>query len=168
MQSLKRIVEDLPPKGVSIFLMIVGLLLGSVFSFGNLYWSKTISRDEAVSVTAEFASYKVHYRKGQSRNVVIYFSDYKLLDIDTYCATDEVIDNVASLTPGAKVEMLVHPNSDIILEMKTKDKSILTFNDSMTKLKHGRTGYLFISGFMYLCFGYGLFSLLHGIIHDKS
>ena len=38
----------------SLILAIVGLVLGTVFSFGMWYWDEMVDRDEAVSSTANF------------------------------------------------------------------------------------------------------------------
>ena len=168
MRFLSKITDDLPPKSFSIFLLIFGMVIGTVFTFGNLYWNNTVSREDALHVTAHFASYKVHTRRGNSQDVIIRFSDHKQLDIDTYCTTDEVIDMIDSLESGTELEMYVHSNSDTILEMRTGDKYILRFNDSMGRLKGGKIGYLFIGGFSYLVFLYGLFSLIYPKFQGKK
>ncbi|MBQ6539677.1 MAG: hypothetical protein IJL71_01445 [Oscillospiraceae bacterium] len=126
-----------------------------------MYWFKTVSRDEALTVTAEYESYKVHYSRGHSQYVLIRFKNHEQLDFDKYCATDDVIDMVDSILPGNEVNMLVHPNSDTILEMEANGGYILRFEESMKRLKSGRTGYYFVGGFMYLLFIYGLFSLIY-------
>ena len=38
----------------AILFLIVGLILGTVFTFGQQYWKAPIQRDEAISVQAEY------------------------------------------------------------------------------------------------------------------
>ena len=45
-------------KGEAIFLLVAGLIIGTVFTFGVRYWNVPITEDEAQLVTATFSSYK--------------------------------------------------------------------------------------------------------------
>ena len=46
------------PFGLAIFLLIAGLLLGCVFTFGMQYWNANVIREECTVIDTEFVSYK--------------------------------------------------------------------------------------------------------------
>ena len=54
------------PKGCAIFLMIAGIFLGSVFLYGAYTSKVRITRDDAVSVTAEYVSCRKIYKIGRA------------------------------------------------------------------------------------------------------
>ena len=39
------------------FLLIAGLFLGTVFTFGMQYWNAPVARDDAIPATVVFSSY---------------------------------------------------------------------------------------------------------------
>lgn len=51
-------------KGEAWFLLIAGLIMGTVFSFGMQYWNAPIAREEAIHTTAVFSSYKEQLNRG--------------------------------------------------------------------------------------------------------
>jgi predicted negative regulator of RcsB-dependent stress response len=42
--------KDPMPFWMAIALLVVGILLGSVFSFGMQYWNKEVTREECVKI----------------------------------------------------------------------------------------------------------------------
>ena len=50
--------RDPMPFGLAIFLLIAGLLLGSVFTFGMQHWNAEVTREECTLIDTEFVSYQ--------------------------------------------------------------------------------------------------------------
>ena len=46
------------PLGLAIFLLIAGLFLGSVFTFGMQYWNSEVTPEECTVIDTEFVSYE--------------------------------------------------------------------------------------------------------------
>ena len=153
--------NDPMPTGVAVFLIVAGLILGSVFVFGMQYWNADIEREDAVLVSAEFESYRFD-RSGRGGNISeirINLKGHPSFSIDGVCASTDVILEVKKLPKGAVLNMLVHPNSDTIWELKQGAKTILSFEEAREKLEKETIGFAFLGGFMYFCAAYGFGSL---------
>lgn len=147
-------------KSVALLLIIVGTFLGSVFIFGMNYWNAPIEREDAISFDATFLSYEesLNLREG-TRGIDVYFSDYNQLYIDGTCVNDELRGKMEQLSPDTKVSLLVHPNSDTILDMHVNGNNILTFDEVQSKLSGENKGFFVLGLFMYFCALYALCSL---------
>ena len=55
--DLKKM-RDPIPLGLAVFLLIAGLFLGSVFTFGMQYWNSEVTREECTLIDTQFVSYK--------------------------------------------------------------------------------------------------------------
>ncbi len=49
--------KDPMPLGLAIGLLIVGILLGSVFTFGMQYWNAEVTRESCIFIETQFISY---------------------------------------------------------------------------------------------------------------
>ena len=157
----KRRIKDEMPVSVAIFFIVTGLIIGTVFIFGNQYWGKSIEREEAISVSAIFDEYKLCYGKyGSISEIKISFADRDFLNVDGMCVSDDVLDGIKALPEGARVDMLVHPNSSTIWELKHGDKTILSFEESQKDIKNENIGFGVLGIFMYFCVALGLGSLV--------
>lgn len=151
--------NESPGKGEAIFLLIAGLILGTVFTFGMRYWNAPVTREEAVQKTATFFSYEKQYRKGRIRGIEVRFADCEQLEIDRTCITEEMLDKLDNLKTGTVVAMLVHPNSDTILELNTEKMQVLNFEDSVKRLTSEVTGFTCLGIFCYIMAVLGLLGL---------
>ena len=69
-------------------------------------------------------------------------------------------DEIKALPQGAKLDMLVHPNSDTVWELKHGDKTLLSFEESQKDIKSENIGFIVLGIFMYFCAAIGIGSLL--------
>lgn len=152
------------PVAIAIMLIVVGVIMGTIFVFGTKYWGKEIQRKDAVAVSAEYESYKLNYgfmRKRRELNqIVLNFNGYNTLYIDGACASEEVLEEIKTLSKGAKLDMLVHPNSDTVWELKHHGNTILSFENAKKNITMENKGFIFLGMFMYFCALYGFVSLL--------
>ena len=150
------------PVGIAIFFVAVGLILGTVFIFGNRYWAKPIQKSDAIQMSARYEGYEIHrnWRTHNIGEIKIILSDESAVYIDGACVSDEVEAGIEALPEGATVTMLVHPNSDTVWELKYGGKTILPFEESQKDIKNENIGFAFLGAFAYLCAAYGLGSLL--------
>jgi hypothetical protein len=146
--------------GEAIFLLIAGLILGTVFTFGMKYWNTPIAQEEAQQVTATFSSYKTSTTRGHVKQIILRFDDQEQLYIAGVSIDDGLLDAIRKLTAGTVVEMLVHPNSNTILEMEVGTERLLKFQDSIDKLSSEATGFMYLGIFCYAFAAAGSFHLI--------
>lgn len=153
------------PRGVAWILLIVGLLMGTVCTVDLAYWSVPIEASEARQVTATFESYTMP----NSKDATVYFSDREPLTIDELCTSDRVESRLRALTEGAKVQLLLHPNSDTILAMQSEEGlTVLDFDDAQEALRSGNKGWLVFAIVMHTLAVWGLCGLIADIVRNRK
>ena len=149
--------------GTAVMLLVVGLILGSIFVFGSQYWGEPIQREDAIEISAIYEAYEINpgkIRKHHIKQIEISIADHSSVYIDGACVSEDVKDGIKELPEGAKLNMLVHPNSDTVWELKHGDKTILSFEESQKDIKSENIGFIVLGVFMYFCAAIGLGSLL--------
>lgn len=147
-------------KAETLFLLITGLIMGTVFTFGVRYWNAPIVYDEAQQVSAIFSSFKERKRHGRIQEIILQFDDHEQLYIDGACVDDELCDAIGTIDTGANIEMKVHPNSNTILEMKVGADEFLAFQDSVQKLSSETSGFFVAGVFCYIAAIVGAYQLI--------
>ena len=149
--------------GTAVMLLVVGLILGSIFVFGSQYWGEPIQREDAIEISATYEAYEINpgkIRKHHIKQIEISIADHSSVYIDGACVSEDVKDGIKELPEGAKLNMLVHPNSDTVWELKHGDKTILSFEESQKDIKDENIGFIILGIFMYFCAVIGFGSLL--------
>ena len=165
----KHKIKDPLPIGVAIFFIIAGLIMGTVFTIGMQYWGSPIEREDAINVSATYESYRIHYGRHSSiSEIKIILDEQDSLCIDGACVSEEVLNGIEALPKGTKVDVLVHPNSDTIWELKHGDKTILSFEESQKDIKGENIGFGIFGMLMYACTVFGGGSLLMRWIRAKK
>ena len=135
----------------AIILLITGLIMGTVFVYGSLYWDAPIEREDAVELTATFDAFRiVKGRRHSTKEIRISFSDYDTLYIDGACASKEVVDGIRALIKGKAVTILKHPNSNKIWELWQEDRCVLSLETAQYRMKNERTAFIVLGLFMYM------------------
>ena len=123
-------------KGEALLLVIIGLFLGTVFTFGNQYWNADVKQSDAIKKEAIFDSYKETFGKRHStKGIYVYFFDCDQLYIDATCVNEKVRADLNNIESGTGVTLVIHPNSDTILDMRIGEYVILEFDNTMDKIK---------------------------------
>ena len=139
------------PKAAAWFLVIVGILLGTVFTLGMHYWESSVSKEEALYTEAIFESYDIIYGRHHTlKEIKVDFQDRQSLFIDGSCCSQAVLDKMAALKSGTVLCMYVHPNSSTLLEIQNGNNSILLFDDAIEILSSEVSVFLLLGIFMYL------------------
>lgn len=153
------------PLHYAIGLLVVGFILGSVFSFGLKYWNDTTPRESCRLVETKFLSYDTinHARKPMHiTEIAIDCINRERYFIDGVSVNPELLQTLSELSEQEKITLLIHPNSNTIVEFSYEGGNILSFNETITKLNAEASGFLFLGFFMYLC---SLLGLYHTILH---
>lgn len=121
-------------RGEAWFLLITGLIMGTVFTFGMQYWNAPITQEEAIHTTAIYESYATQRERGRVKEIILRFEDHEQLYIDGVCISDELLDSIDNLAPSTELSMIVHPNSNTIMELHADNQMLLEFQNTSEKL----------------------------------
>lgn len=161
--KLTRLLKKLPSLGQAIFLLVAGLILGTVFTVLMDYTQGPITTEEARPVSAVMedvrASYGRRIRRNFLREILIRFEDYEQLGIDHPVANQAMLDKLLSVTPGTTFNMLVHPNSATILALSIDSEEIVSFDDAIAKLSGENRAFFWMGICLYAAAALGLFTL---------
>lgn len=128
-------------EGEKIVDAILGLVLGTIFIFGVGYWTGPVTRAEARNITATFSSFQESRKRGDVEEITLRFDDHEQLYIDGTCITEALCEEIEALAPHTVVRLLVHPNSNTVLEMTVGETTLLNLEESVEKLSSETSGF---------------------------
>lgn len=161
--------------GEAVALIILGLFLGTIFTFGMHYWNQPVTREDAVYVDATFSGFKeqpghqirwrignrtIKTRRGSNAPIILEFSDHEDLTIDGCCVNDALFAQLQAIQSGATISCIVHPNSDTVLEVVADNMLLISFDDAVVLLSSEQRGFFVLGIIMYIGALYGLLNLL--------
>ena len=155
----KEKIADIP-LWMCIVFIVLGGVLGSIFTYNCLYINQIIDREEAIVATGRFDSYEFSYGKGGAVSEVrIDFIDRGELYIDTAYHV-EMDEKLEVLEKGEQLNMLLHPNSEAIWELTTEKSVILSFDDAKSRTQFENGFFMFLVGLCLICISLGVIALL--------
>ena len=147
--------------GEAWFLLIVGLFVGTIFTFGMQFWNAPIAEQDAITDTAIFDSDEIrHGRSGSTKEIIVRFEDRDQLYIDGVCVTDALINQLKAIQQDDEVMLTIHPNSNTILELQYGNLTLLEFDQTTKKLTNEATGFTGLGILCYLAAFAGLLRIL--------
>ena len=159
------------PFGLAIFLLIAGLLLGSVFTFGMQYWNSEVTREECTLIDTQFVSYseiRQLKRSMEIKEIAVDCANGERYFIDGVSVNTDLQNSLSKLTRQQEIHLLIHPNSNTIVEISTENGTILAFDETIRKLGGEATGFLFLGLFMYFSSLVGLYYAAFHIIKKRK
>jgi hypothetical protein len=159
------------PLKLAVFMLVIGILLGSVFAFGMQYWNKKVSRDDCTVVETQFLSYyetRRLKRPMKIREIAIDCVDGSRYFIDGVSINDELLNQLPLLSQNDNITLLIHPNSSTIVEFLSDQTVLFNFDETISKLDGESSGFLFLGLFMYFCALVGLYYTVYHIILRKA
>ena len=141
-------------------MLIAGLFRGTIFTFGMRCWHAPISREDCAQVETEFVSYRERIRRGNTQLIYIDCANGQRYEIDSACISQIVLDGVANLRPQEPITLLIHPNSDTVMERSCKSGTLLTFADSAQRLAGNTRLFTVLGILMYAAALGGLHTLI--------
>lgn len=159
------------PLGLAIFLLIAGLFLGSVFTFGTQYWNSEVTPEECTVIDTEFVSYEERHgvkRPMEIKEIAVDCANGERYFIDGVSINTDLKNSLSMLSQQQEIHLLIHPNSNTIVELSTGNGTILTFDETIRKLGGEATGFLFLGLFMYLCSLVGIYYIAFHILKKKK
>ena len=155
----KEKIADIP-LWMCIVFIVLGGVLGSIFTYSCLYLNQIIDREEAIVATGRFDSYEFSYGKGGAVSEVrIDFIDRGELYIDTAYHV-EMDEKLEALEKGEQLNMLLHPNSEAVWELTTEKSVILSFDDAKSITQVETTIFMIVLvAFCIVCISMGVIAL---------
>lgn len=146
---------------VAIFMLIAGLLLGTVFTVGEQFWNKDIERNDCIRLQTQFESYACN---NNYEHINIKCKDGNTYGLNNAGWNSEVVEQLDKIEPGQTIILLLHPNSHEILEFQTSSGDILKFSKAINSINFDRKGFFILGIIAYVG---GLYGLYYVIIHIK-
>ena len=145
----------LESKKGSVIVGIIAIVFGLFFALTQSV-NKPIPRTEAVSYSGEFEKYEreENYKE-------IFFLDGSSYPVYPHTETQEFADTMSSLPKGTKLYILVNPNNDYVVEIKTESRELLNFEESQAAIDAYDNGYIGIG--IFVCFA-GVFLIVYGFV----
>lgn len=144
----------------AIFLLIGGLIMGSIFVFGMRAWSAPIQRDACVVVDTEFASCRKFMDHSRIKEIRIDCTNGSRFFVGNECLNDELIEALDRLEPGDRLRILTRPNSNTILELTAGDTVLMELDTTLQKQDAKASGFAVLGAVMYLFAAVGAVNLL--------
>ena len=162
--KLTRRLKKLPSLGQAIFLLVAGLLMGTVFTVLMHHTQGPVTMEEARPVSAVMedvrGSYGRRNRRNALREILIRFEDHAQLGIDYPVANQAMLDQLLSVAPGTTFDMLVHPNSSTILALSIDGEEIINFDNAMAKLRGETTAFFWMGVGLYILAAFGAYVVI--------
>lgn len=159
------------PFGLAIFLLIAGLLLGTVFTFGMQYWNSEVAREDCTLIDTQFVAYKEIRRPKRPmeiQKIAVDCADGERYFVDGVSVNTDLQNTLSKLSRQQGIRLLIHPNSKTIVELSTENGTILTFDETIRKMGGEATGFLFLGLFMYFCSLVGLYYTTFHVIKKRK
>jgi len=156
---------------LAVFMLTVGILLGSIFTFGMQYWNKNIPREDCTVVKTQFLSYDEIRQPKRSmtiKEIAIDCVDGNRYFIDGVSINEKLQNKLSSLSKNDDITLLIHPNSNTIVEFSKDQTVLLNFEETISKLDIESSEFFFLGIFMYFCALVGLYYAMYHIIRRKT
>lgn len=121
---------------------ILGILLG-IFFIVSQNANKPIAREAAISYSGNFDYYDTAWENYRE----IHFEDGSVYDIYPHTESDKFRKKMKSLEKGTKLYILINPNNDYIVEVRTDTEELLNFELSQQEIDAYDNGYIAIGIF---------------------
>lgn len=125
-------------KSAILFIAIAGIIFGFIFIFSQNA-NTPITRSEAVSYSGEFEEYEVRHNYK-----TIHFKDGSSYEVYPHTETQEFQNMMKSLEKGTKLYIIVNPNNDYVVEIRTGTKELLNFEESQKDIDSYDNGYIVV------------------------
>ncbi len=147
----RKRLKPLPPWDEALALLILGSLLGLLFTAGMGWWQAPVAREDALPVTAVLEQADGTYQRQRLQQIRLTFRDHEPLFIDSATASRPLLQRLSDLPPGTVCAMLVHPNSDsTILHLEAYGEVIVDFDEAARELSVEQYGFSLLGVFCFV------------------
>lgn len=141
---------------VAILIMAFLAIPMGIFFIVSQSANKPIAREEAIAYSGAFDYYDTAWENYRE----IYFEDGSYYNIYPHTESREFREKMESLEKGTTLYILVNPNNDYVVEVKTETEELLNFESSQQEIDSYDNGYIAIG--VFACFA-GVFLIAYAI-----
>ena len=161
-----------PTFAQALLLLVIGAIMGTVFTFGMQHWNKTVTREECTYVETCFLdSWEIYgaNRPHTLNEILVDCSNGERYSIDSVCAKETIQNMLKEMKGGTEIQLLIHPNTDNIMEFKVGETVLLDFDYASEQLTDEGTGFFWLGIVLYafalIGLGYTIWYLTFGKEH---
>lgn len=136
--------------GQSVILLVAGIIMGCIFTFGVQYWNREVTKESCTTVKTQFLDYHIIKNRSGIREIAIDCSDSNRYFIDGVLISDEVKNDLSQLQYNDEIILLLHPNSASVVEFSIRNATLINFDEAIDNLGNEATAFLYLGVFMYL------------------
>ncbi len=137
---------------ISVVALLVGVLIATL---PNIYIP--VSKEECIVYTGEYESFE----KDDDDTFFIYFKNGDEQWIDYSCYSSKLYSEIVALEKGTKLEILLHPDSEYVVELVCDGEEILNLNFAQEAMYEDAS---YTAWLGYLVIAAGTFLLIYAII----
>ena len=149
-------------KGALILLICASVFIATVF-VSKLSNNRVIPAEEANTLTVTYSGCDPSYGRGSTRYIDLEFTDHEELTIPGICSNKALVEQLESIPEGTKLNLLVHPKSEDVLQIENNGEILLEFDDAQSRIWKDAVGFAVLGVLVYFCAGF----LLVGMISKK-
>ncbi len=142
-----------------VIMAVVGLCIGINFIISKSV-NKPITREEAIAYSGAFDHYDTAWKNYRD----LYFEDGSVYYVYPHTESMEFQNKMKSLEKGTMLHILVNPNTDNIIEIKTDTEELMNFEISQQEIYGYYTGYLVLG--IFVCVG-SVYLIWYAIVSHK-
>ena len=139
---------------------VLAICFGLFFSWVSTAGNTPIAREAALGYSGEFQCYET----GKNHRAIA-FADGTSYDLYPHTQTAQFEDAMDALPVGTRLWILVNPNNDCVVEVKTESRELLNFVESQEAIDSYDDWYVVIG--MSVCIG-GILIILYGLLKARD
>ena len=148
--------DDTITLGQSLVLLVLGLLMGTVFTFGVQYWNETVTKEACRYIENHYLDYQEIKQRSRINQIAIDCADGERYFIDQVSINTRLREDLAELEKNDNITMLIHPKGGNIVELTHYGAELLNFEESMENLDKDAKTFSYLGLFMFLVSFLGL------------
>ena len=137
-------------KKAAWYVIIGGIIIGTVFCFGMPYWQANVDMYETNAVRGYFDGYDVNYTNKNIKNIRVRLTNQESYKIDSSCTNESLLENLQKIKPGTQIDILLHPRSNYVMQLSTSDIELMSFETSRKQMVEEAKGFVGLGAFMYV------------------
>ena len=119
-------------------------------------------------MNTEFVSFRERTRRGSIQLIYIDCANGQRYELDGACISQPVLEGVENLQPQEPITLLIHPNSDVILEFSSTSGTLMAFDDAAQRVAGDTLLFTVLGILMYAAALGGLYNLIRQWKRQRS
>ena len=149
----RSLLAKLPPTGILIFLLIVGLGIGAL-SISAPWTSRPVAYEDTIPLSATLERVEGDYQYQRKRGwklyeIYLYFTDHFRLYISSNVASESLLNKLEAYPTGTVFDMRVKPESNAVMSLAAEGVDVLSYETACRAI-HLDNGLGFLLGLFML------------------